>query len=88
MTKGGKLALAGLGLGILAIGILPGFLMTGKVGWTSPLHRMSPEEQRQLDERVRQQQTAALTATKWLPAPDGSGRLVPVISGNARGRYG
>ena len=90
MTKGGKIALAGLGLGVLAIGVLPGFLMTGQVGWTNPFHKMSPDERRQLDERLRQHQAATANATTWLPAPDGSGRLVPVapVSGNPRGRYG
>lgn len=93
MKPAGKIALVGLGvLGVLG---LPAFLMTGNVkaflpGSTKP----TPEEKRRLDERLdemrREDAQRRAASPRMMPAPDGSGRLVPVVGsvGNPRGHYG
>jgi len=97
MKPAGKIAL--VGLGILGVIGLPAFLMTGNVWAFVPGSTKLTAEDRKRLEQMRQEDAARRAASPqvMMPAPDGSGRLVPVVSGrlvpvvsagNPRGHYG
>lgn len=93
MKTAGKVAL--LGLGVLGVLGLPAFLMTGNpkafLPWST---RITPEERESLrkclDAMQREDASRRAASPRMMPAPDGSGRLVPVVGsvGNPRGHYG
>ena len=91
MKPAAKIAL--VGLGVLGIIGLPAFLMTGNVKAFWPRSRkITPEDEKRLDEMQREDASRRAASPRMMPAPDGSGRLVPVVapsvSGNPRGHYG
>lgn len=86
MKAAGKVAL--VGLGILAIAAVPAFAMTG-FGLFDRAKKLSPEEDKSWQEALAKRGPLP----KMMPAPDGSGRMVPVVgvvrgAGNPRGHYG
>ena len=93
MKTAGKVALVGLGvLGVLG---LPAFLMTGNLkaflpGWAwGGSTKITAEDRKRLDEMQREAAARRAASPRMMPAPDGSGRMVPVVtSGNPRGHYG
>jgi len=89
MKTAGKVALVGLGvLGVLG---LPAFLMTGnlKAFWPGST-KLTPEEDKRSEEMQREYEARRAASTRMMPAPDGSGRMVPVVGSvaNPRGHYG
>ena len=89
MKTAGKVALVGLGvLGVLG---LPAFLMTGnlKAFWPGST-KITAEDRKRLDEMQREDASRRAASPRMMPAPDGSGRMVPVVGSvaNPRGHYG
>ena len=90
MKTAGKVALVGLGvLGVLG---LPAFLMTGNLKAFLPgSTKITPEEMKSAREAYcRENASRRASSPRMMPAPDGSGRLVPIVGsvGNPRGHYG
>ena len=72
MKPAGKVAL--LGLGLLALVAVPAFTITG-FGLFNRAKKLSPEEEKSWQEALARRGPLP----KMMPAPDGSGRMVPVV---------
>jgi len=88
MKTASKVAL--VGLGVLGVIGLPAFLMTGNLKAFVPgSTKITAEDRKRLDEMQREDASRRAASPRMMPAPDGSGRMVPVVtSGNPRGHYG